>query len=77
MIKITLETGKTYEAETYERLITVLARTSYLQESKFDYMANVAKRCNIWNGAEIEYHNAESFIKELQRVGVVQELWEE
>ena len=71
MIKIICEDGAKFEAETYEDLVSAMKLDMWLPQSRDEYMAGVAKRCEIWNGSKIRYSNAKEFIHELLRVGVI------
>ncbi len=75
MIKIICEDNARFEAETYEELVQAMKLDMWLPpKTSEEYMNGVAKRCEIWDGTRIEYGNAEEFIGELQRVGVIKML---
>ena len=77
MIKIICEDNAKFEAETYEGLVQVMKLDMWITpKTSEEYMNGVAKRCETWDGSKIEYGNAEEFIKELQRVGVIKMLIE-
>lgn len=76
-ITIRTEDGRVYRAESFEELVTAMRKdTWYPFQSDEQYMAGVARRCKLWDGVGIQYHDARSFIKELQRVGVIVEMVE-
>ena len=71
MIRIICEDGARFEADTYEDLVSAMKLDMWLPQSRDEYMAGVAKRCEIWDGSKIQYSNAKEFIYELLRVGVI------
>ena len=71
MIKIICEDGARFEAETYEDLVLAMKLDMWLPQSRDEYMAGVARRCEVWDGSKIQYSNAKEFIHELLRVGVI------
>lgn len=71
MIRIICEDGARFEAETYEDLVSAMKLDMWLPQSREEYMAGVAKRCEVWDGSKIRYSNAKEFIHELKRVGVI------
>jgi len=75
MIKVILEDNASFEANSYEDIVSAMKLDVWVRpSSKEDYMSEVAKRCEVWDGSKIEYSNAEEFIHELRRVGVVKML---
>ena len=71
MIRIICEDGARFEAETYEDLVSAMKLDMWLLQSRDEYMAGVARRCEVWDGSKIQYNNAKEFIHELLRVGVI------
>ncbi len=71
MIKIICEDGARFEAENYDDLVRAMKLDAWVPQTREGYMAGVAKRCEIWDGSKIRYSNAEEFIHELRRVGVI------
>ena len=71
MIKIICEDGARFEAENYDDLVRAMKLDAWVPQTREDYMAGVAKRCEVWDGSKIRYNNAEEFIHELRRVGVI------
>lgn len=77
MIKVIMEDNIRFEADSYEELVASMKLEMWLPQSKEDYMAGVAKRCEVWDGSKIEYGTAEEFIQELRRFGVIKMIWGE
>jgi len=77
MIKVIMEDNTRFEVENHEELVVALKLDMWLPQSKEDYMAGVAKRCEVWDGSKIEYSSAEEFLKELRRIGVIKMIWGE
>lgn len=71
MIRIICEDGAKFEAENYEDLVKAMKQDMWMPQTKQEYMSGVAKRCEIWSGEKIHCNNAEEFIHELRRVGVI------
>lgn len=77
MIHVIMEDNSRFEARNHEELVTALKLDMWLPQSKEEYMAGVAKRCEVWDGTRIEYSNAKEFLEELRRVGVIKMMWGE
>lgn len=71
-IMIKLKNGKTFKGETFEEVVLKLKASTWLDENKIEYMAGVASRSIICTGEEISYTDPEEFIKELDRVKILQ-----
>ena len=72
-----MEDNTRFEVENHEELVVALKLDMWLPQSTEDYMAGVAKRCEVWDGSKIEYSSAEEFLKELRRIGVIKMIWGE
>ncbi len=73
MITAQLENGNIYKAKSYKKLVKALA--DELEQSKIEYMAGVARRCEIWDGSVLKYDCPKTFVEELVRVGVIVRLF--
>ena len=71
-IMIKLNNGKTFKGDTFEEVTVKLKESTWLEENKIEYMAGVAQRTTVCTGEEISYTNPEEFIKELDRVKILQ-----
>ncbi len=77
MIRILLETGDTFTGETYTDLVRQMSFVFPRGETMQQYMEAVAKRVNIWNGADhISTKDPKTFIEDLHRIRVVVSLEE-
>jgi hypothetical protein len=77
MLRITAvtEDGAVFEAPSYQDLVYQMKLDAWVTEqTKEDYMGAVARRSEIYNGQRIQYHDAQTFIHELVRIGVIVEL---
>lgn len=73
MLRAIWEDGAVFEAETYEDLVSAMKMDMWLiPRTREEYMGGVAKRCEVWDGSEIRYRDAEEFIKELERIGALE-----
>jgi len=73
-IKVICEDGAKFEGNSYEEIVKAMAQVAWMNEGEDtkDYMAQVAKRCRVYNPKHcIDYSDAQTFLEELQRVGVV------
>ncbi len=66
-----LKNGKKIYGETWEELLLNLKRSTYFKQTVDEYMAGVAERAKVFDGSELQYEDAESFLKELGRIGIV------
>lgn len=71
MIIVTVENGKQFKGETYSKVVKEMARSTWFEQNKLQYMEGVAHRCRVWDGSEIKYTTPKEFIYELLRVGVL------
>ena len=77
MIRAYTEDGAKFEADSYEDLVSAMKMDMYVvPETKEKYMEGVAQRSKMYDGRKIQYSNAEEFIHELRRIGVITHLVE-
>lgn len=75
LIKIKTEDNARFEATSWEKLVSAMKLDMFVPpKTRENYMDGVAKRSEMYDGSQIEYSNAEEFIKELQRIGVIIEI---
>jgi predicted RNA-binding Zn-ribbon protein involved in translation (DUF1610 family) len=77
MIRIKLEDGAVFMAQSYSDLVSGMKLDMYsVPDTKDEYKQGVARRSEIYDGQEISYNTDKEFILELQRIGVVVDLTE-
>jgi hypothetical protein len=64
--------GKIFTAETWEDLLKTLKDSTWFTCNEIEYMAGVNKRIMVLCGKEIEYSDAETFLKELARLNILE-----
>lgn len=75
MLVAKMEDGAVFEAETFDDLVSALKLDMWVvPKTKEEYMDGVRRRCEIYNGERIQYYDAQTFILELYRIGVITEL---
>ena len=74
MVAIT-EDGKRFVGRDYNELASNMAKASK-EGHLLRYMKEVKRRCEIFDGSRIKIGEPETFLKELQRVGVIKEIKE-
>jgi hypothetical protein len=71
-MQITLNNGKKISGETWEEIVENLKNgTQFIELSAEDYMRGTARRVIISGFGEMNYQDAESFIKELERLEII------
>ncbi len=68
---IILRNGKKIYGEGWVEVLHNLKASTYFDETIKEYMAGVAERAQVFTGSEISYNNAETFLKELERIGTI------
>jgi len=72
MIRVTDIDGHVYGALTFGEVVRLMKLDSFVVDpNRRTYKKNVATRTKSWNGKTIRYHDAETFIRELVRIGVL------
>ena len=71
----TTEDGAVFEGETFEDLVTAMKLDMWIvPRTREEYMEGVARRSEIFSGERINYHDEQTFILELVRIGVITSL---
>lgn len=66
--------GREYEAKTARDLIRVMKLDGYYEgrlPSLIDYKEQISQRVTRFRGHRIEYHDAISFLRELEKIGCI------
>lgn len=76
-LRVVASDGATFEADTHEDLVIQMKLDMWIPpKTKEQYMKDVAKRTEIFNGETITYSDCRTFLRELLRIGVLKEMWE-
>ena len=69
------EDGERFTADTFEDLVTALKLDMWIAPpTRQQYMKEVAYRSEIFDGRRIQYHDEQTFVQELVRIGVIRSL---
>lgn len=71
---IVLNNGKKISGENWKELLENLKNSTFFygEQSTEEYMAEAATRLKTLNGKEIQYDSIESFLKELEKVKILE-----
>jgi len=67
-----LSSGKKLSGDTWKELLTALRDDTYFDQSIGDYMTGVGLRIEVLYNQEISYQDEESFLRELERLGIIE-----
>lgn len=68
---IVLKNGKRIYGRSWDELVLNLKHSTYFKQTVDEYMKGVAERAKIFDRSEIQYNNSETFLRELERIGIV------
>ena len=71
MMFIQLKNGKRIYGKDWEEVLLNLKGSTYFKQTLEEYMAGVAERAQIFSGDKIHYKDAKTFLKELERIGII------
>lgn len=74
MIRIKTNDGEIFEGNTFEEVVDEMRLDMRLEQDPDieTYMQGCIHRIKVWTGKKIRFTNAEEFISELVRVGVIE-----
>lgn len=68
---IKLGNGKKIHGQDWKEVLKNLKESTWFDQTIKEYMAGVAERAQTFSGSRIEYSDAETFLKELERIGII------
>ena len=75
LILITLRDGSEYTAPDFDSLVQQMKwDTFYMPPTKKQYMSDIQRRSVVFNSQTIFYHDEQSFVLELKRIGYITKL---
>ncbi len=68
---ILLNNGKRIYGKCYNELVKNLKDSTWFDQTVEEYMKQTAERARIFTGNDIRYEDAETFLKELERLEII------
>jgi hypothetical protein len=70
-VTVTMPDGSEYAAGGFQEVVRLMRYDSLVRDTPQAYKDGVAWRVMQWTGHPIQFHNARTFLHELERIGVV------
>ena len=71
-IKVTLTSQSSFRGSTFDEVVSEMRKHSWTPTtSNAEFMDLCMKRSMVLTGQQIQYHDAQTFLQELERVGVL------